>query len=160
MSQALPCDGSGRRALEEIQAAHPEATDGWVARVCGVDASLVSRWRSGERAMPVWALAKLIKKTMDASTALGDLASIAGCEIVKVPGAAGGGRDLLRQAAGLSGSVGRLAADVADATDPESDGGEALTGGERAGLVAEIDAAMARLAQLKADVQARPRAVA
>lgn len=160
MSAALPCDGSGRRALDELVAAHPYATDGWIARTCGVDASLVSRWRSGDRAMPVWALAKIIKKTMDAGPVLGDLAAIANSEIVKLPGASGGGRDLLRQAAGLTGAVGHLASEVSDATDPESESGTALSSGERAGLLSEIDAAMARLAQLRADVEGRPRAVA
>jgi hypothetical protein len=159
MPSPIPDDGTSRRILDDLRLAYPHLTDAQIAHWAGVEKSNVPRWRAGERSMPVWVLARLIRKLDDATPLLGELASIAGFVVVKAPEGEAGGRDLLRVAAAVTRATGQLADSVATATDPKSEGGAALTNGERAGILAEIDAAMQRLAQLRADVEAKPRMV-
>lgn len=128
----------------------------------GCDRSELSRFESGSRRMD---LDEIVATCEDeelggAAAILAPLADRFGLMLVTRPTSERGGRDLLRQAASLSGAVGKLAADLGDATAPESEGGTALSPAERADLLTEIEASMTRLAQLRADVQARPRAVA
>jgi hypothetical protein len=128
----------------------------------GCDRSEVSRFETGTRRMDLDEVVALCDddELAGAAAILAPLAERFGLMLVAKPTAEKGGRDLLRQAASLSGAVGTLAADLGDATAPESEGGTALSPGERAELLTEIRAAMVRLAQLEADVQAKPRAVA
>jgi hypothetical protein len=153
--QKLILDGA-----RDVPGARP--TQAKVAEVMGFGDTEYRRFERGDRKLDIDEIYAACEhhELGGAAAVLAPLADRFGLMLVTQPTAARGGRDLLRQAAGLSGCVGALGASIADATDPESEGGIELSHGERAAVVAEIEAAMTRLAQLRADIEAKPRAVA
>ena len=73
----IPDDGTSRRILADIADRHPGLTDADLGRWCGLDRSLVGHWRSGDRAMPVWALGRMIRRLPMPVAALEDLSESA-----------------------------------------------------------------------------------
>lgn len=113
---ATPCSGIGRRILADIADRHDGITDADLARWCGVDRSLVGHWRSGERAMPVFALEKLLRRLPVPIAALEELAASAGLRLVPLASQpardlAGAGCDLSESAADLQRSLRHAVAD-------------------------------------------------
>lgn len=67
--------------LDAIHRAHPGSTDREIAGVAGVDRSLVSRWRSGEREIGLSELLSL-QRHYGSEAALSPLAALDGCRVV------------------------------------------------------------------------------
>lgn len=111
-----------------------------------VDRSTVSRWANGTRSVDAeaWFLAlehagDNVCKVLDA------LASEFNCVVVRLPSPAPGARPgLSRRALLLSGLAGRIAELVAEASDPESDGGAEITEAERESI-REVERQLARI---------------
>jgi transcriptional regulator with XRE-family HTH domain len=153
--QKLILDGA-----RDVPGARP--TQAKVAEVMGFGDTEYRRFERGDRKLDIDEIYAACEhdELGGAAAVLGPIARRFKLILVAQPVASRSGRDLLRQAAGLTGCAGKLAADVAEATDPASDDGIELSQDERAGILAEIDAAQVRLAQLRADVEAKPRALA
>ena len=66
--------------LDRIKAEHPGTTDSEIAGVAGVDRSLVSRWRNGEREIGLSELVNL-QRHYGAVAVLGPVAILDGCEV-------------------------------------------------------------------------------
>jgi len=128
---SMPGDGSARRILDGVQRLDPELTTDQLGHWCGVDASLVSHWRSGARTMSVWALRRIIRNQGDARGALADLASVGGCVVVRLPDGLPEVRDVLLSFVDVQVALGELAQAVVQVTAASSSGSSRLSPGDR-----------------------------
>jgi hypothetical protein len=89
-----------------------------------IDRSLITRWRSGERAMPVDALLHIADHTEDPVRSLATIAHACQCAVSPMADGASDGKALQTHALRLGQAVGKLQAAIADSLDPDIDGDE------------------------------------
>lgn len=119
-----------------------------------VDRSLVSRWRSGDRAMPVDVLVALAQHADHRDhhdgpeRVLGVVASLVRCTVVRLPDVAVSAAGVVRQALQIGAMVGDLQREVYDAlADQELDEAERLR------VVRSLDGIITDATRLRAQLQ-------
>jgi len=132
--------------LDNIKRDHPGTTDSEIAGVAGVDRSLVSRWRNGEREIGLTELIRL-QRHYGAVSVLTPIAALDGCEVRQLtPDPAPLRRGSLAVVQAASG----LASDIEAALE---DG--RITGAEAAQLSDAADQLARRLERLRAAITPR-----
>ena len=140
-----------RQALQEkildvVKQTHPGTTDSEIAGVAGVDRSLVSRWRNGEREIGLTELVRL-QRHYGAVAVLGPIAALDGCEVRSLtPDPA----PLRRGSLAVVQAAGGLAADIEAALE---DG--LITEAEASQLLDAADQLAQRLERLRAAITRR-----
>jgi hypothetical protein len=122
-----------------------------------VDRSQVARWATGADHVPADILVHLADHTGAPVEIFSILTRACNCEVVQVPDGAVTGREVTVASLQLGAAVGRLQAAVADATDPDSDGGADFTALERAALTTQVHDLVQRLMDLARGLETQAR---
>jgi transcriptional regulator with XRE-family HTH domain len=141
--------------LDEVARRAPLWTDRAFARFLGIDSTLISRWRRGDRGMPVEVLPLLAQYTGDPELVYGDLLARAGCRVAKEYDETE--TDLETAIHTMRRRIGEMIVTLADATDPAGPSGPSLDPDEQDEVLDEVVALRQDAGRLEAAIRMAQR---